>query len=185
MRLALVLMALPVFAQTYDFVIARGRVLDPASNLYAVRHIGIRDGKIAAVSETTLAAGAELAKIDAKGLVVAPGFIDLHSHGQTPENYRFKARDGVTTALELEVGVSPVGAWYAERDGRALINYGATVGHIPARMAVLHDSGTFLPRDKGTGPTNADQRAEVLALLGRGLEEGALGIGMGIEIGRA
>ena len=104
MRFALVLFAFPLFAQTYDLVIANGRVLDPASNLDAVRHIGIRGGKIAAVSAAPLAAGNT---IDAKGLVVAPGFIDLHSHGQTPENYRFKARDGVTTALELEVGVAP------------------------------------------------------------------------------
>src|SRR6185437_5243374 len=120
---------------------ANGRVMDPASGLDAVRHIGIRDGRIAAVSTTPLQ-GRNV--VDVKGLVVAPGFVDLHSHGQTPENYRFKARDGVTTALEMEVGVSPVPQWYAEREGRALINYGATVGHIPARMAVLHDSGTFL-----------------------------------------
>src|SRR6185295_14266666 len=161
-RFALIFFVLPLFAQTYDIVIANGRVLDPAGNLDAVRHIGIRGGKIAAVSAAPLAADNT---VDAKGLVVAPGFIDLHSHGQTPENYRFKARDGVTTALEMEVGVSPVPAWYAEREGRALINYGATVGHIPTRMAVLHDSGNFLPRDRGTGPTNAEQRRDVLELL--------------------
>jgi N-acyl-D-aspartate/D-glutamate deacylase len=66
--------------------------------------------------------------LDAAGLVVAPGFIDLHSHGQTPENYRFKAMDGVTTALEMEVGVSPVPAWYAAREGKALVNFGASSG---------------------------------------------------------
>src|SRR5580658_8734924 len=164
-------LAAAVYGQEYDVVIAHGRVLDPVSGLDAVRYIGIRGAKIAAISETPLQGHTV---VDASGLVVAPGFIDLHSHGQTPENYRFKARDGVTTALELEVGVSPVNPWYAERAGHAAINYGATVGHIPARMAVLHDSGTFLPRDKGMGPANAEQRAEVLALLGRGLEEGAL-----------
>src|SRR5436305_7110604 len=83
-------------AQDFDIVIANGRVMDPATNLDAVRNIGVRAGKIAAVSETPLRGRTS---IDAKGLVVAPGFIDLHSHGQTPENYRFKARGGVTTAL--------------------------------------------------------------------------------------
>src|SRR5437667_10254818 len=137
------LFAGPLCAQTYDLVVAGGRVLDPASNLDAVRHIGIRAGKIAAVSATPLQ-GRET--LDAAGLTVAPGFIDLHSHGQTPENYRFKAMDGVTTALELEVGVSPVGAWYKAREGRSLIHFGASAGHIPARMAVMKDTGGLLPR---------------------------------------
>ncbi len=178
MRILLGLVALAAaYAQPYDLVLANGRVMDPASGLDGIRHVGIRGGTIAAVSATPLQ-GRHV--VDAAGLVVAPGFIDLHSHGQTPENYRFKARDGVTTALELEVGVSPVAPWYAEREGRALVNFGATVGHIPARMAVLHDSGTFLPRDKATGPANAAERRQVLDLLRRGLDEGALGIGMGI-----
>jgi len=166
-----------VWAQQYDLVLANGRAMDPASGLDAVRQVGIRGGKIAAISAGALRGATVL---DVKGLVVAPGFIDLHSHGQTPENYRLKARDGVTTALEMEVGVLPVKAWYGEREGRAPINFGATVGHIPARMEVLHDTGAFLPRDKATGPANADERRAVLDLLGRGLEEGALGIGMGI-----
>ncbi|HEY2017199.1 MAG TPA: amidohydrolase family protein [Bryobacteraceae bacterium] len=179
MRLVFPLLAISALAsaQQYDLVLANGHVMDPASGVDAVRHVGIRGGKIAAVSATPLR-GANV--LDVKGLVVSPGFIDLHSHGQTPENYRFKARDGVTTALEMEVGVSPVPAWYKEREGHALINFGATVGHIPARMAVLHDSGTFLPRDKATGPADAAQRRQVLELLGRGLDDGALGIGMGI-----
>jgi N-acyl-D-aspartate/D-glutamate deacylase len=178
MRISLALLLLPaLWAQTYDLVLANGHVMDPASGTDAVRNVAIRDGHIAAISATPLRGKST---IDVKGLVVSPGFIDLHQHGQTPENYRLKARDGVTTALEMEVGVSPVRSWYAEREGHALINFGASVGHIPARMAVLHDSGTFLPRDKGTGPANEEQRRQVLALLGRGLDEGALGIGMGI-----
>src|SRR5437868_477106 len=104
-------------AQEFDLVIANGRVMDPATNLDAVRHIGVRAGKIAAVSATPLRGRTT---IDAKSLVVAPGFIDLHSHGQTPENYRFKAHDGVTTALEMEVGVSPVIGWYGAREGQSL-----------------------------------------------------------------
>ncbi|HXM41851.1 MAG TPA: amidohydrolase family protein, partial [Bryobacteraceae bacterium] len=138
-----VLLAMTAQAQEYDIVLAHGRVLDPASGLDAVRYVGIRGAKIGAISETPLTGRMV---VDASGLVVAPGFIDLHSHGQTPENYRFKARDGVTTALEMEVGVSPVPEWYRAREGQALVNFGATSGHIPARMLVMHDSGKLLPR---------------------------------------
>src|ERR1017187_8041348 len=121
MRLLLLpIMVSALHAQQYDLVLANGHVMDPASGLDAVRHVGIRDGKIARISASPLQAKKT---VDVKGLVVAPGFIDLHSHGQTPENYRFKARDGVTTALEMEVGASPVAAWYAKREGRSLINY--------------------------------------------------------------
>ncbi len=172
------LAAVCAFGQEYDVVIANGRVMDPAANVDGVRHIGINAGRIAAVSATPLRGRTT---IDAKGLVVAPGFIDLHSHGQTPENYRFKARDGVTTALEMEVGVSPVAAWYRERDGKSLVNFGATVGELPARMAVMHDTGTLLPKDKAVERgTTAEERKQIHGLLNRGIDEGALGIGMGI-----
>jgi dihydroorotase len=176
--LGAILLATLLEAQPYDLVIHRGRVLDPASNLDAIRDIGIRSGKIAAVSAAPLEARTT---IDAAGLVVAPGFIDLHSHGQTPENYRFKARDGVTTALEMEVGVSPVPEWYRAREGRSLVNFGATAGHLPARMAVMHDSGTLLPRDNAVNrAATADEVRQTLALVRRGLQDGALGIGIGI-----
>ena len=167
-----------VSAQQYDLVLAGGRVIDPATNLEAVRNIGIRAGRIAAVSASPLSGAST---VDAAGLVVAPGFIDLHSHGQTPENYRFKARDGVTTALEMERGAAPVAEFYTSREHRALINYGATSGDIAARMVVMHDTGTLLPRDQAVkrAATPAEHR-QVLDLLARGLDEGALGIGMGI-----
>ena len=115
--------------------------------------------------------------VDVRNQVVTAGFIDLHSHGQTPENYAFKARDGVTTALEMEVGVNPVDAWYAARTGKALINYGATSGHIPARIAVMHDPGTLLPRGPAaTREATPDERRQTLDTVRRGLDEGALGI---------
>ncbi|MCA1600149.1 MAG: amidohydrolase family protein [Acidobacteria bacterium] len=166
-------------APEFDIVLANGRVMDPASNLDAIRHVGIRHGKIAAVSARPLRGRTV---IDAKGLVVAPGFIDLHSHGQDDENYRFKARDGVTTALEMEVGVSPVAAWYARREGKALVNFGATVGHIPAKMAVMKDTGGFLPRDNAINRrATPDEVLQVSGLIKQGLDEGALGIGFGIN----
>ena len=180
MRLVIGVLVLACLAwtQEFDVVIANGRVMDPAGGLDGVRHIGIRDGKVAAISVEALYGRTVL---DAKGLVVAPGFIDLHSHGQTPENYRFKAMDGVTTALEMEVGVSPVSPWYGAREGKALVNFGAASGHLPARMAVMHDSGALVPRDKAVerAATSEEQR-EILALVRRGLEEGALGVGLGI-----
>ncbi len=178
-RLAvLALAAMPLVAQQYDVVLANGRVMDPASNLDAVRFVGIAGGKIAAISATPLR-GREV--VDVKGLVVAPGFIDIHQHRINPENFAFKARDGVTTALEMEVGVSPVPPWYAAREGHSLINFGASVGHIPALMTAMLDTGTFLPHDAAAErvPTAAEHQ-EALQLLRRGLADGAMGIGMGI-----
>lgn len=167
-----------IHAQDFDLVIANGRVMDPATNLDAVRHIGISAGKIAAVSAAPLRGKST---VEAKGLVVSPGFIDLHSHGQTQENYRLKAKDGVTTALEMEAGASPIPSWYGAREGKSLINFGATVGHLPALMAVMHDTGTLLPRDKAVErAASAQERKQALALLRRGLDDGAPGIGMGI-----
>lgn len=135
----------PAFPQTeapFDLVILNGRVIDPESRTDAVRNLGISNGTIKAISNNKLTGRTV---IDARGLVVSPGFIDLHQHGQDEENYRFKAMDGVTTALELEVGTGDVDAWYAQRDGKSLINYGVSAGHLAARMAAMHEPATFLP----------------------------------------
>lgn len=168
----------PAESQTFDLVIANGRVIDPDTNTDGVRNIGIDGSQIAAISVDELRGKTV---IDAKGLVVAPGFVDMHSHGQDDENYRYKAMDGVTTALELEVGASPVSDWYAQREGKSLVNFGATVGHIPARMKVTGDSGAFLPRDKAiTTKLDDDQRRQLRDLINKGLDEGAIGIGFGI-----
>ncbi len=170
-------------ARPYDIVIRNGRVIDPESGLDAVRDVGIRNGKIAAVSATALQ-GTKV--IDAKGLVVAPGFIDLHVHGQNDENYRVYAMDGVTTALELEVGVGDVPAFYADHEGKSLINYGASAGHIRARMNVMRDGGiafgTLLPLDSAGHSVASDaQIAEMRKQIETGLAAGALGVGMGLE----
>ena len=123
-------------------VIANGRVMDPESGLDAVRNVGISGGKIRAISVEPLKGKTVL---DAKGLVVAPGFIDLHEHAQEPRNYQFQAHDGVTTSLELEVGTDDVDAWYAKREGKTLINFGVSAGHIPVRMKVMHDPRKLSP----------------------------------------
>src|SRR6266436_5661730 len=163
--------------ETYDVVIANGRVMDPESGLDAVRNVGIRSGKIAVISSGPLE-GKQT--IDAWGLVVAPGFIDLHQHGQDAENYAVKAADGVTTALELEVGVADVDRWYGEREGNARINFGASAGHIPVRMAVMHDPGGLLPSgDAAHRVANAAEMGEISALLEKGLKRGAVAVGLG------
>ena len=166
-------------AQQYDVVLSNGRVMDPESGLDAVRNIGIRAGRIAAVSTSPLQG---TTVVDVKGLVVAPGFIDLHIHSHSKEAYGFKARDGVTTALELEIGVWPVAAWYSRMEGKSLINFGATSGHVPATMAVMGDTGTLLPHDAAVNRTpTAEQVKQIRDHVRQGLDEGALGIGFGIN----
>lgn len=178
MRLLLLLLPTLLAAQPYDIVLRGGRVMDPESGLDAIRNVGIRGTKIAAVSDRPLTGKVT---IDATNLVVAPGFIDLHQHSHSAEAYRHKAMDGVTTALELEVGVSPVSSWYTEREGKALIHFGASAGHIAARMAVMRDSGKLLPRDAAMNrPATAKEEKAIEAVVQKGLDEGALGLGLGI-----
>ncbi|HEY5413464.1 MAG TPA: amidohydrolase family protein [Gemmatimonadaceae bacterium] len=163
---------------TYDLVIANGRVMDPASGLDAVRHVGITGRKIATISATPLK-GKRV--IDAKNNVVAPGFIDLHEHGQNEEAYRMMVRDGVTTALELELGVADVPKFYADRASGQIVNYGASVGHIPARMQVLRDPSTarFPAGVGGSGKATEAQIAQMEAILRKGLADGAVAVGLG------
>ena len=90
-NLALALtLCLQAAAQQFDTAIVNGRVMDPETGLDAIRSIGIRAGRIAAISQDALT-GRTI--IDAKGLVVAPGFIDLHSHGQTDAARCYKTPD--------------------------------------------------------------------------------------------
>jgi len=170
----------PLAAQTHDLVIRGGRVLDPESGLDAVRDIGIRDGRIAAVSERPLTAKAV---IEARGLMVAPGFIDLHAHGQDEENQRYQAMDGVTAALELEIGTADVAAWYAEREGKRLIHSGVSAGHVPLRKRVMKDeTGRFVPAGDAAHRAATDEEiTSMKAGIERGLQQGAVGLGFGIQ----
>ncbi len=160
----------------YDVVIEGGRVMDPESGFDAIANIGIVGGVIDIISAEPLS-GAQV--ILADGLVVAPGFVDLHRHGHTEEGYRLQVRDGVTTGLELEIGTPNVMDWYAERDGGQLVNFGVAAGHIGARGRALGDS------ELGTGgttvrlSTSESQRVEIARLLEEGIEAGGVGIGFG------
>jgi dihydroorotase len=186
-------------AEEYDLVIRNGRVMNPANGLDSVRDVGIRDGRIAALSREPLSGTQE---VDAAGLVVAPGFIDLHAHGQAEFEAWLQAQDGVTTQLEMEVGVYPVGVWYASRAGKAPINYGATVGHLRVRIVTMVDLAALglSENDLAEGLLNtphfdtisrqrswmedaasAEQIAAMQERLQQGLDEGALGVGFGIN----
>jgi len=163
----------------YDLVVKNGRVIDPASGLDAVRHVGVSDGRIAAVTEVQIE-GAET--LDASGQIVTAGFIDLHDHGQDAENYRARALDGVTSSFELERGTAGVAEWYARREGETLINFGVSVGHIPARMRAMGDSGAFFPRDRAATEEASEETIEdILEIIETGLREGAVAVGMGLQ----
>jgi N-acyl-D-aspartate/D-glutamate deacylase len=165
----------------YDIVIKGGRVMDPETGLDAPRDVAISQGRIVRIGESLTGT----TTIEGKGLVVAPGFIDLHSHGQSPENYRLKAFDGVTTALELEIGVPDVAGFIASRKGKALVHYGATIAHAGARVAAFGAPlapGTLLPPSgpATNAPASPEQLQRMRQLIAAGLDAGALGIGIGL-----
>ncbi len=196
----------PAVAETsFDVVLAGGRVIDPETGLDAVRDVGVRDGKIVAISEASLAAslrpGGVL--IEAGDLVVAPGFIDLHAHGQSDAAIRYRVRDGVTTALELEGGFSRIADWLGSRAGRMRIHYGASVSHGETRalaMPELQDAVRAAAAELTAGAVADEPLMEydkiklfgqarnaslsdaglghLYRLLDQGLKEGGLGFGL-------
>jgi N-acyl-D-aspartate/D-glutamate deacylase len=170
-------------AQTYDVVLQGGRVLDPETGLDATRNVGISKDKIARISSDALA-GRRV--IDVRGLVVAPGFIDLHQHAQDADSGRLKAFDGVTSALEMEIGVPDVAAFLQRKAGHSFINYGTTASHGAARAMVfgapVSEQQLVPPAGTATDQAATDEQIERMeARLRAELDAGALGIGMGIQ----
>ncbi len=187
-----VIVATAAVAQHYDLVIEGGRVMDPESGLDAVRNVGISSGKIARISVDPLAGKRVLS---AKGLIVAPGFIDLHQHGQDNDSGRVKAFDGVTTALELEIGAPDVASFLQQKNGHSLINYGSAASHVAARAFVFGaplppeviDSHAGIPEilpksgPATNQPATPQQIEAIRQRLNTELDAGALAIGMGIQ----
>jgi N-acyl-D-aspartate/D-glutamate deacylase len=185
------LLAPAASAQSYDLVIANGRVMDPETGFDAVANVGIDNGFITAITNDAIE-GART--IDATGHVVAPGFIDGHSHGQDAFGHKLYLRDGVTTAMDLELGAFPVADYYDHWDGRAQLNYGVSVGHPWARMAVLDgvDSAGrgFYGRALADSLTDGAKwqtktydpldEPDILGAVEQGLKEGGLGVGFAI-----
>jgi N-acyl-D-aspartate/D-glutamate deacylase len=172
-----------VAAQTYDVVLTGGRVMDPESGLDAVRNVGVSGDRIARISAEPLS-GKRV--IDAHGLVLAPGFIDLHQHAQDPASGRLKAFDGVTTALEMEIGVPDVAAFLQRKKGRSLINYGTTASHAAARSRAFDSPFSepvlVAPAGPATDKPATSQQIQLMQQrLNSELDAGALGVGMGIQ----
>ncbi|MEL6252159.1 MAG: amidohydrolase family protein [Bacteroidota bacterium] len=128
-----------------DIVLKGGRVMDPETGLDAIRNVGIRGDRIVEISQDELE-GKEV--IDVSGLVVSPGFIDLHVHGQTNAAHKYQARDGVTTALELEGGIPFMKEWIKSKEGNTIVNYGATVPHGLLRALAMKDFRAYLNEAK-------------------------------------
>src|SRR5271163_2202961 len=172
-----------VSAQQFDLVLEGGRVMDPETGLDAVRNVGIRDGTIVRISSEGLS-GRRV--IHAGGLVVAPGFIDLHQHGQEMESQRVKALDGVTAALELEIGAPDVAQFLKAKEGHSLIHYGTSASYVAARALVFGaplPAGVILPKsgpatDQAATPEQIERTQERLRAE---LDAGGLAVGMGIQ----
>jgi N-acyl-D-aspartate/D-glutamate deacylase len=190
--LVLLLLATVAVAQQFDLVLEGGRVMDPETGLDAVRNVGIRNGKIVRISPKKLT-GKRM--VQAAGLVVAPGFIDLHQHGQEIESQRVKAFDGVTTALEMEIGAPDVAQFLKLKEGHSLIHYGTTASHAAARAlvfgaplpAVVIDPHAGIPEilpksgPATNQPATPEQITRIQQRLRDELDAGALGVGMGIQ----
>ena len=179
----LLLVACGQAPQPYDVAINNGRLIDPESRLDAVRSVGIRAGKIAAISETPLKAENV---VDARGLVVSPGFINLHSHSVATAGYQLELLDGVTTVLELEAGGFPIARFGQQLGDAPLTHFGASVGHAWIRMQVVDPDALKALAATGkldmsgsafTQTATAAQRQQMERMLEAELDAGGLGIG--------
>lgn len=177
---------------SYDLILKGGRVIDPESGLDAIKNVGIDDGKITEITNNEITGKVV---IDASGLVVSPGFIDLHVHGITNKEQEYQLKDGVTTALELEWGVPEIKQWLEKRQGKALINYGASVNWPYYRAKTMGAVKMVDTNGKGLDYTNLDtlfanlmptfeenlNLSYLQTMLGHiktALEDGAIGIGL-------
>jgi N-acyl-D-aspartate/D-glutamate deacylase len=172
----------------FDLVLLGGRVIDPETGRDGVYAVGIAGGRIAAISEQPLT-GAET--VDVSGLVVSPGFIDLHTHSPTPLGFRYQALDGVATSLELEAGAFPVESVGAQLQGGSPLNFGASAGYLMIRLEVVQgvDPAALMSGRSGIDfggaafrqQATAEQRQRMRARLEESLAQGGLGIGLPLD----
>jgi cytosine/adenosine deaminase-related metal-dependent hydrolase len=171
----------------HDLVLSGGRVVDPESGLDRRCDVGIDGRRVAAVGDALDG----VATIDVSGLVVAPGFIDLHSHAQTLPGRRLQACDGVTTALELEAGRAPVDRAYANEERRGSpIHFGFSASWAVARMHVVAGGaldgglGAVFGGLVGTEWQQAATAAQLVQILDQiAIDVAAGAIGVGVLVG--
>jgi len=155
-----------------DIVITGGRVIDPASGTDRVRNVVIQGDRVVAITDAPVR-GARV--IDATGLVVAPGFVDILARIPADrEPQRYKIKDGVTTVVSMHGGPLDISGWYGEfeADG-SLVNFGTTVWHPDVREAAGVDD---LRR-----PATAAELERMREVAGQAIQDGAVGIGFGIN----
>jgi len=194
--LSILVLAAPVAAADYDLVINGGRVMDPETMYDDIANVGIKDGRIVVITKDKIT-GKQV--INAKGLVVAPGFIDTHFHSVDPFATKMVVADGVTTGMDLEAGATMVGEWYAQKEKSGWqVNFGTTANMNATRM-IVHDPevkfdepvdaanvGKYIDaaaRDGVPGwsvtRSNIEQMNRIMQLLDEDLRQGAVGIGVG------
>jgi dihydroorotase-like cyclic amidohydrolase len=169
----------------WDTVLRRGRVVDPESGVDAVGDVAVAGSQVADVGDRLPQARTEL---DVTGLVVTAGFVDLHSHVNDIAGLRLQAMDGVTTALELEAGATPVAAAYRTAAAqRRPVNYGFAASWAQARMQAVAGIGAgtslaaFLASiadPRWQRPARPAQLTAMLDALSADLADGAVGIGV-------
>lgn len=164
-----------------------GRVIDPEAGTETVADVLIDGATVRSVG-SALDVPDDTRVVDVAGLIVGPGFVDLHSHVHSIAGQRLQACDGVTTSLELEAGLMPVERAYrnAAAQGRPL-NYGFSASWAEARAQVLLgrepaasiDSSLALLGEpawqRSSTPAELDSWLDLLA---NELADGALGIGV-------
>ncbi len=174
----LLLFTLPLWSQPapYDVLITGARVVDGSGSPWYFADIGVRGDTIVAVG---LLGNAQAAtRIDARGMVVAPGFIDIHSHGRrginavpTAENY---LREGVTTIIEGPDGSSPLPISAFLDDMRKLpisVNFATFVGQGSIRQAVVG----LVNR-----PATPEEIEKMKAMAAQAMRDGAFGLSTGL-----